>query len=168
MKYLVLSAWLAALPVAAAGAPFPLRSSESSPPEWTLEVTSYGEESRDLTTLFVPYFAGLNFAPSTSRVGPGEGLAFFGPGLDVVTIAGRFNCVIIRYNNPFSGYRFHKDPGLKKRAEDFRVGVLAFLASLPEPRPSTKDLDLRSKYCSRPADGATAQNGASRQVDDAN
>ena len=138
----------------ASAAPPPTRLLEPSAPQWTLQVTSYGELGRDLSALFIPFFAGRDFVPNSlwaSRLKVDEADAiYFGSNSDYIAVIGRYSCVIIRYYGTVLVYPRFDDRGLKKRAGLFRDDIGRFLAELPEPRPTTKDLDLRSTYCAKP------------------
>jgi hypothetical protein len=138
----------------ASATPPPTRLFEPSAPQWTLQVTSYGEQGRDLSALFIPFFAGRDFAPNSLRafrlnVDEADAI-YFGSNSDYIAVIGRYNCLIIRYYGTVLVYPRFDDRGLKKRAELFRDEIGHFLAELPEPRPTTKDLDLRSTYCAKP------------------
>jgi hypothetical protein len=138
-----------------AAAPWPFQRLEPSPPQWTEQVTSYGEEGRDLSALFVPFFAMRDFAQHPSQASnlkiEEADAVYFGPHSDYIAVIGRYNCIILRYYGTVRLFPKYDDDGIKGRADAFRDDMLRFVAGLPEPRPTTKDLDLRSRYCAKPS-----------------
>ena len=117
--------------------------------EGRIEIRSYGERSRDLLALLIPFFAKSDFSQVTlipvDRDTEGAGI-FSASNGDYVATAGRYNCLIVAYSSTVIGVgtdgitpteRFHR----------FRLKVRDFLAGLPAPRPVPRDVEWGKKSC---------------------
>jgi hypothetical protein len=117
--------------------------------EGRIEIRSYGEQSRDLLALMVPFFAKIEFSQITTipvdRDKEGAGI-FAAPNGDYVATAGRYNCLIVVYSSTVKGVG--KD-GIAptERFNKFRSTVRDFLAGLPAPRPVPRDVEWGKKSC---------------------
>jgi hypothetical protein len=124
--------------------------------QWTAEITSYGEESGNITELFLPLFAQYGFSASHKRPTLNDGQRFQSANSDLITMAPAVNCVVMRYYSYVYDYRGlpsfaeEENRALIRRAEGFRNEVLRLVAKLPEPRPIvTFREDSKSVSCIR-------------------
>jgi hypothetical protein len=117
--------------------------------EGRIEIRSYGERSRDLLALLVPFFAKSEFSQVTlipvDRDKEGAGI-FSAPNGDYVATAGRYNCLIVAYSSTVKGVG--KDGvAATDRFNKFRLTIHDFLAGLPAPRPVPRDVEWGKKSC---------------------
>lgn len=147
MTRALLLATVAAVPLIASGA----STVKRLPPrmEMVLEVTSYGEQPRDLLALLVPFFA-KNLYANPLKLRPDMAqeatAAFEHPSGDFVVTSGRFNCVVVAYYSLLPG----KDAsGLiaRERAGRFQLALMDFLEGLPTPRPVPREVTFGSQHC---------------------
>jgi hypothetical protein len=121
--------------------------------QWTAEITSYGEQSENITALFLPLFAQYGFTASRETPALNDGQRFEDAHRDFITMAPAVNCVRMSYHS----FEYEtlvpsldKSRATRKRADNFRDEMLRLVAKLPEPRPNVAfKEDTKSLSCDR-------------------
>jgi hypothetical protein len=114
-----------------------------------VEVVSYGERSRDLLSLLVPFFSKNLYShalPLPRERRTDASAAFEHPSGDFVVTSGRFNCIVVVYYSARPGPDANGRIA-KERAGLFQLALMDFLEELPEPRPRPREVTFGSRYC---------------------